>query len=687
LSATATRQGWSLETRLCVLVFGVALAINAGLSGIGWNNSLLGSHEFRQTQTALTVDRFLIDGVKLDYETPILGPPWQIPLELPVYQAGVTWFVRATGLPLEQSGRLVSWLFFLSALPACFLLLGRLGVPRPHRLLFLSLLLLSPLYIFFSRGFLIESTALSFACWFLICFARYLDRGHIAWLIGAAICGAAAGMIKVTTFAVFLIAALIFLGRALRIQQKSKLKLWLEAAAAVLIPLSATLWWTAHTAGVRHRNPEASFLDSHFGFWSFGDLAQRVSGEFWLRTFRVWADGIVGEAGVALVVLYYCWIRGRYRWAVTGCLAAFLSGQLIFSNLYWVHDYYFYASGLFLVAALGFFMVEFIARPDIPVIARWIFVAVVLGLQVSAYDRYYRDIQAENTPVPSFVNLIADITDTDDMIITVGYDWNAWVPYYSHRRAFMVLNGREFEIESLRKSIEKLDPAKVAAVIIRGKLWDDAGFVAGAMARLNLDVKPLFVLGEHSMGVWVPRDRQARLRDQFDYRRYPGVAITPDQNSTGGPKTIHEREIARREEFASFEPRPIRATALNDFTQSSVDDLKVLNAHAISEIVFELPSHARRITGSYGIADAAYERAGMSDGVEFVIIQRSPEGVERTLFQRFLNPHAVAADRGRQVLDVPLTPPGTGELFFRTLPGPNNNASYDWCYWGQLKIR
>jgi hypothetical protein len=34
---------------------------------------------------------------------------------------------------------------------------------------------------------------------------------------------------------------------------------------------------------------------------------------------------------------------------------------------------------------------------------------------------------------------------------------------------------------------------------------------------------------------------------------------------------------------------------------------------------------------------------------------------------------------------LPQPPPG-GEILFRTLPGPNNNNSFDWAYWNGIDL-
>jgi hypothetical protein len=51
------------------------------------NQPLIDRHEFRQTQTALSA-LFMQPGLEglLNYETPVLGAPWSIPFEFPLFQ-------------------------------------------------------------------------------------------------------------------------------------------------------------------------------------------------------------------------------------------------------------------------------------------------------------------------------------------------------------------------------------------------------------------------------------------------------------------------------------------------------------------------------------------------------------------------------------------------------------------------
>ena len=57
---------------------------------------LIESHAFRQTQTALTSYWMLEEGWKIAYQTPVVGFPWAIPFEFPLYQSLVAGVVALT---------------------------------------------------------------------------------------------------------------------------------------------------------------------------------------------------------------------------------------------------------------------------------------------------------------------------------------------------------------------------------------------------------------------------------------------------------------------------------------------------------------------------------------------------------------------------------------------------------------
>ena len=82
------------------------------------SQKLLEQHSFRQTQTALSSLWMCKEGFLFNYQTPVVGYPWSIPFEFPLFQFLVAFFVRITTLNIDMSGRLISALFFwLSIIP------------------------------------------------------------------------------------------------------------------------------------------------------------------------------------------------------------------------------------------------------------------------------------------------------------------------------------------------------------------------------------------------------------------------------------------------------------------------------------------------------------------------------------------------------------------------------------------
>ena len=53
---------------------------------VGLNQPIADLHQFRQTQTAITAYWIWRGGPWLAYETPVLGYPWSIPYEFPIFQ-------------------------------------------------------------------------------------------------------------------------------------------------------------------------------------------------------------------------------------------------------------------------------------------------------------------------------------------------------------------------------------------------------------------------------------------------------------------------------------------------------------------------------------------------------------------------------------------------------------------------
>lgn len=672
-------------TRWLWLLFAAAWLVHFGFSAVGWDHTLLNRFQFRQVQTAIGTLFFPAGGFALDHELPLFGPPWAVPLEFPLYQALVAWFAQATGLALDPAGRFVSWVFFQAALPAWWLLLGSLGIARGHRPLFLALLVTSPIYLYFSRFFLMESTVLCGAAWFLAAYARWIARGGYGWALLAAVAGALAAMIKPPTMAVFGLAAGLLTLRELRRTPGGAPALLLRGAAAFALPLAAGLWWQIHSAGVRAANPEARILDVMFGYFSFGDLALRLSGEYWRRTIEVWLTGILSEGGLVLALLGLFRADAGRRLLALGAFAVFLSGQLFFAHLYFVHDYYFYANGVFLLIAAGLALLALGDDTALPFGARLALPAAVIALQIAAYARTYLPVQRVNVPVPELAQVLARLTDPDDVLVILGQDWDAHLPYYAQRRALMLVTGRERDPAAIARSVARLDRRQVGAVVLFGHVRNDSTFAAQAFGPLDLDGTPLLLNHDQQVGIWFPRERLPTVRDRLPEHGFATLDLVPTRPPGGGIYTLGQREISRFKEFAALPQRPLRVTSQSGFSNSTVEGRLMINSHAPSEIVFRCPPDLTRVEFSFGLHDGAYTNPlASTDGAEFALVLRRPGGEEQVLARRFIDPAQRREDQGIQRLAADLPAGAAGELCLRISAGPRDNASYDWAYFGEM---
>ena len=258
-------------------------------SSVGWTGSLSDAHGFRQSQTALTSYYLLKGGPLLRYETPVLGAPWSIPFEFPIFQWLVAQTARVTGRPLLEAGRLVSEVFFVASVVALVSLLGRFRVRPVHRLVLVALLLVSPEYVFWSRTFMIESTALCFSVVYLDLTMRYEETGQPAYAALACVAGALAGLVKVTTFAVFLVmAAIWFAWAAWRAWRAGEFRRGVMGKAVILglvcfvLPVLVTAGWTHFADAVKRENILGLRLTSDMlRHWNFGTLAMRFEVDTW----------------------------------------------------------------------------------------------------------------------------------------------------------------------------------------------------------------------------------------------------------------------------------------------------------------------------------------------------------------------------------------------------------------------
>ena len=675
-------------------LFAALLLASLWFTTRAWHAVILDRHEFRQTQTAISAYWIKATGSKLAYETPLFGPPWSIPLEFPIYEWIVAKASSALGTGLEPTARGVSLFFFLATLPAVYGLLGLLSLAPSRRLLVVSVILASPTYLFWARTFLIETTALCFSTWFLLALAVALRRN--SWRYAAVATGLATlgALAKITTFLVFCppAAALFFWlwQRDRKNPGPAALPLWRRlvlGGVPILAAAIASGLWVQYADAVKRANPfAATMVSSNLTRFNWGTLGQRLSAVFWQGMWVNLSTLMFGWAAMAVLLLGFVLAGAVTRRAALWGLGFFAGGFLLFSNLYFLHDYYYCANALFILGAAGLVLVSLWDNPRLPLAARGLLLVVFFASQLALYDRRFGFyLRSELPRPPEIATVIRDVVPPEGVVLIYGWDWNSLVPYYAERRAVMIPLGRDFEYATLESILTRLPPLRISALLLRHGLPSGytAGFLRERLERFDLDPSP--VATSEDGDLYLPKDKITAARQRLAGQRFTAVELGPRSPSAiydavlqpVAPATLDQPILA---------PRPDRGRTQYGMGAGELDGRPILNAHAPSELYFTAPVGAARIEAVVGLPDAAYLSPTPTDGVDVVIFERRPDGSQRVLFQRNLDPLHRPADRGPQAITINLAQPPAGPLVFGIYPGPANNPTCDWAYWQRIAI-
>lgn len=454
---------------------------------VGFNHSIFDYHGFRQAQTAITARSLENGGPFFHYQTPVLGPPWSIPFEFPLYQEIVAWCARHFGSRLDETGRAISILFFYACFFPLASILRRLRFQPVQVAAVLTLVACSPIYIMVSRVFMIESTALFFALAYLDQMFR-LAIGNPPWrhrnMILAAIFGTLAGLVKVTTFFPYFVLAISVTAYQLwKLQGAQKLRLsrlLAVSAWCALIPVACTFIWTKFADIEKAKNPLGSYLTSKaLTAWNFGTMSQRLDPHNYLR---FWENSYfqIGTIFSALLILAaYALLVRRNNLIALLSFALYALTIMTFFNLHYIHTYYSYANAIFLIVALGVLISTILTLPGWKA---WVGV-VLMAMELFVLVRSYRDVdyplQASDAPGRANASAVIDqTTGENDVILITGLDWSPELPYQSHRRAIMDAHiehlSNSADLGPFASEIQNVGPRTISEVVACRKVRNSA---------------------------------------------------------------------------------------------------------------------------------------------------------------------------------------------------------------------
>ena len=683
------------SARALIVMFASVIVLTIGLLSLSWRASILDRYEFRQIQTALTTHWIVQEGWRLNYLTPLFGPPWSAPMEFPTYQLIVAAIHQFSGIPLEQAGRLTSIVFLFACLPALYDLLSFAGLAPSRRLIVLAVVLTSPVYLFYARTFMIETTALCFSIWFLALLRRSLESPHWGWIVATTVAASLAALTKVTTFIVFgLPAALlaIFVFRAAS-GSSSKALAIRRVLFASLIPAGISLglaWcWIGHSDAVKDSNPFTGFLTAReMRAWNYGPWSLRFDWSFWVHLQETIVGYNLAEGAIAVALLCAPFAPARSRWMAGAALVGFISGPLIFANLYHVHDYYYAANSLLLLSAAGLMIASIWDDTRLPRGANWLALGLVLCFQLHAFYRGYYSHHRNGVPAaPELAKIIHDAVPADGIVLIYGADWDSLLPYYSQRRAIMVPGHREDETGVLDQVIKTLPPRlKIAAMVIHGdNLRARADFIRERTGRFGLSAQPAARNSTDELYLPAAIDPSVIAKVAANSSNSTQLLAQPAEDAISAllkPDSIVGLDLS------AFHPFPAAIRSKYGVNIGVLDGHIVLNAHAPSELIFHPVTGAHHLRAVVGLPDASFAagRDAITDGITIDIFVASSVGLKQRLFHRQLDPVHAAGDRGPQTIELDLPAPITGDLILRLGNGPKNDPTNDWAYWAAVDL-
>jgi hypothetical protein len=472
------------------VLLGACLAYNVAVAAIGWGNTIVETMAFRQAQTALSAHFMLGHHYRVLYETPVFGPPWRIPFEFPLYQWLTAGLATLTGCPLDQAGRLVNRTFFLLCLIPSYALLRVLGLSPWSRLVTLCLLLVSPFYVFWSRTFMIESTALFLALCYLAFCVAFAKKPGVRVGLGALVFGCLAAVVKATTFAgpLLLVAFLLLWLTSRRLHGLLSNEEWAARVGTLVllavIPTALAFAWIRLGDEQKKLNPIAEKLTSDaLTQWNYGTPHRRFEEPMWRTLFErtplavapwlpgvepltVWLPWLVLAA--TLPGLVFARRRGLL---ILCCLAVYFALPFVFTNLYDFHEYYASATNVYLIGALGIGLAALHDGGRVLRAAGHLLTAGLLVLALIGYWHTYEPLQRTNNQgSQAACAVVREQSAADEVILVVGCDWSSEVPYYCQRRALMIPTWDTIDWSDLGRYLALLDDYRIGALVVQHHL-------------------------------------------------------------------------------------------------------------------------------------------------------------------------------------------------------------------------
>jgi hypothetical protein len=507
--------------------------------------------------------------------------------------------------------------------------------------------------------------------------------------------GTGAGLVKVTTFMLYLMPAGVWaLGRlwdARKQGWKTEL-VWMTAAVAG--PFGATLWWLDFADTTKALNPLANFLtSSNLKEFNFGTMAIRLSPEAWAAKLRIVCQELTWLPGMAFCLLVLPLVARARWWSIGACVLWFGSVLMMFPVLYEHHEYYYVANTLLLLLGMGLGLVALFESRVSRGVAYGALALVLVG-QAWRYLDWYYPAQSQISPGgDGLTTSLRTLTKPTDVIVVLGQDWNSMTAYYAQRRAIMMRDSIARDGAKVEQALAGLGEEKIGALVIVGEP-DGAQWLIDRAAARGLGTEPLYTWRDAR--VFVPQARRLELlhslleNDFHEVALAPGVE-PPHDNLAGKWFELAAIHRWQRKPFVGFQPVPVRFYSSFGPAMDGSSGQPMYGAHPVTRLVFSLPAGTHTLRSALQMSVDAYRLdlpdGDTTDGVEVSLFLLGPGEERKQIATRHFDPRHNREDRGNlRPLEFTFTLEAAGEVELFFGPGPAGKDTRDWVELGPVRI-
>lgn len=437
------------------------------------------SYQWRPLHTELTVYWFVQEGIDLlHYQTPLFGPPWQIPIEFPLFQAIAALVFQAGLGSLDFACRLTALLCFYASALFLYLLCKKLISDALARFTIIALYLWLPFNIHYSAEPLIDYLALGCALAYFYFLLVWLEsRSSLVTALLAAICGALGMLVKPTTMPLVLVPILVFVLKDILAKYRAHLKpvfhgrgllstawtqrsYWIGLILMAAIPVIAWSLWTRHADSIKDRSVFTRWHTSRAMVnWYFGTWEHRTDPQIWINTIDE-AEDLLLPYGLSIFAALGVLAAGRLtplpgeRAETRLFILSFLVGVgvllMIFLSLYQQQYYYIsFSASMAILGGYGLARFWQMGRTNghLPGLLLVTWAVVFLALNVRDHAALRMVAATENRKLERSIarwQRVQQHVPPDNWVAIVAYDWDPSYAYWLQRKA-MVVSPRELE--------------------------------------------------------------------------------------------------------------------------------------------------------------------------------------------------------------------------------------------------